>query len=97
MKRMASARRTSRSSATLTRRRLNGRGSGYVVCVKNHGYPISLQLMKVYRRLPDEVAARHGQWRIIDEDGEDYLYPARYFVPLALSPAVARTLSTLAD
>lgn len=81
-----------------THRRLTDpRRAGYVICVKNDGYLASLQLMKVYRRLPDVDAARHGQWRVIDEDGEDYLYPARYFVPVALPRAAARTLSALKD
>ncbi len=96
MKRTGSERKTSRSNAGPTSRRPNGaRRTGYVICVKNDGYLASLQLMKVYRRLPDADAERHNYWRIIDEDREDYLFPARYFVPVALPQAVARTLATL--
>jgi hypothetical protein len=65
--------------------------------VKNDGYLASLQLKKVYRRLVDADAARHGQWRVIDEDGEDYLFPAKYFVPVTLPRSAARTLATLRD
>jgi hypothetical protein len=67
-----------------------------VICVKNDGYPISLQVRKLYRRLP-ERAADHGWWRIVDEDGEDYLYPPDYFIPVKLSPAVARAVAALPD
>jgi len=97
MKRMASGRRSSRSNAGSISRRANGsRRASYVICVKNEGFPESLQLRKVYRRLP-ETAADRGWWRIIDEEGEDYLYPPDYFIPVTLSPAVARAVSALPD
>lgn len=46
----------------------------------NSGYPVSLELHKLYRALPDSPAAEDGDVRVIDESGEDYLYPAEYFV-----------------
>ena len=52
----------------------------FAVCVNNSEYPASLELHKVYRVLPDADAARDRDLRIIDESGEDYLYPAEYFV-----------------
>ena len=52
----------------------------FAVCVNNTEYPVSLELYKIYRVLPDEEAARDGDLRVIDESGEDYLYPAEYFV-----------------
>ena len=55
-----------------------------VVCVKNYGYEVSLERRKIYDLLPDEDAEGHGQVRVIDESGEDYLYPAEFFVRLDL-------------
>jgi hypothetical protein len=55
-----------------------------VVCVRNDQYPASLERRKIYELLPDSDAERHGQVRIVDESGEDYLYPADYFVQLDL-------------
>ncbi len=56
----------------------------FLLCVDNEGYEASLELRKLYETLPDKDAERHGQVRIIDESGEDYLYPARYFAPIRL-------------
>ena len=67
--------------------------SSFVLCVKNRGYPASLELRKIYRVLPDSEGARHGLARVIDESGEDYLYPADFFIPIDLPRAVnQRTL-----
>ena len=52
----------------------------FVVCINNSEYPASLELHKIYCVLPDEEAAQDGDVRIIDESGEDYLYPAEWFV-----------------
>jgi hypothetical protein len=60
--------------------------------VRNKDYPASLELRKVYRLLPDEKAARHRQLRVIDESGEDYLYPEEYFVPIKLPQAAERAV-----
>jgi len=54
----------------------------FAICIDNSEYPASLELHKVYRVLPDEEADLDGDLRIIDESGEDYLYPADYFVLL---------------
>lgn len=56
----------------------------FAICVDNSEYPASLELHKIYRVLPDEDAARDGDLRIIDESGEDYLYPADYFLLIDL-------------
>lgn len=56
----------------------------FVLCVKNSGYPASLELLKIYRSLPDRSAASRNYVRVIDESGEDYLYPKDYFVPIRL-------------
>jgi hypothetical protein len=52
----------------------------FAICVDNSQYPASLELHKVYRVIPDEDAESDGDVRVIDESGEDYLYPAEYFV-----------------
>ncbi len=54
----------------------------FAVCVNNSEYPASLELHKIYRVLPDEDAAADGDVRVIDESGEDCLYPSEYFVPI---------------
>lgn len=64
----------------------------FAVCVNNEEYPVSLELHKIYRVLPDEDAALDGDLRIIDESGEDYLYPKEYFVFVELPRAVEKSL-----
>jgi hypothetical protein len=59
----------------------------FLLCVKNEGYPASLELRKVYRELPDPVAGSRGFVRVVDESGEDYLYPAEWFVTVELPQA----------
>jgi hypothetical protein len=64
----------------------------FAICIKNEGYPASLQLWKVYRVLPDEKGARHNMIRVVDESGEDYLFSASYFVPVELPQAAKSAL-----
>ncbi len=66
---------------------INTPETSYVFCVKNDDYPVSLELRKVYQVVPDDWATAHGHIRIIDESGEDYLYPVEFFVPVALPEA----------
>jgi hypothetical protein len=56
----------------------------FLLCVKNDAYLASLEVRKVYRMLPDRAAASRGFVRVIDESGEDYLYPEELFVPIEL-------------
>lgn len=67
--------------------------SQFAICVDNAEYPASLELHKIYRVLPDEKAAEDGDVRIIDESGEDYLYPAEYFVVIEVPRQTARALT----
>jgi hypothetical protein len=60
----------------------------FAVCIDNEGYPASLELRKIYRVLPDKKAAKHSLIRVVDESGEDYLYPERFFVPIRLPQAL---------
>ena len=61
-----------------------GRARQFVLCVRDGGYPESLEIRKVYRVLPDKPAVDLGMIRVVDESGEDYLYPKDLFVPIDL-------------
>lgn len=63
-----------------------------VVCINNDGYPASLEKRKIYVLLRDQVAEDRGLLRIIDESGDDYLYPKTLFRPIALPQAVKRAV-----
>jgi hypothetical protein len=87
---MGSARKNTKSSGLSTD---SGTGAArFVLCVRNRDYPAALELRKVYRLLKDEQASRHRQVRVIDESGEDYLYPEEYFVPIKLPQAAERAV-----
>jgi hypothetical protein len=64
----------------------------FAVCVKNTGYPSSLELHKIYRVIPDEDAAEDGDIRVVEESGEDYLYRAKWFAEIKLPQAVQESL-----
>ena len=64
----------------------------FVVCINNTEYPASLERHKIYRVLPDEQAAADGDLRIVDESGEDYLYPANWFIAVALPQTVQESV-----
>jgi len=68
----------------------------FVLCVRNNGSE-ELQRRKVYQVLPDITAAKEGYLRVVDESGEDYLYPDDYFVPVRLAPAVIEEFVSSAD
>ena len=69
----------------------------YVVCVENADYPVSLELHKIYRALPDEDARAAGDLRVVDESGEDYLYPATAFVPISPPERVRSSIGRAAS
>lgn len=62
----------------------------FAICVDNTEYPASLELHKVYRLLPDKDAEIDGDFRVVDESGEDYLYSVERFVPIKPPRAVER-------
>jgi hypothetical protein len=64
----------------------------FLLCVKNEAYPASLEVRKVYQEVPDAAAAAKGFVRVIDESGEDYLYPADYFLAVTLPRAAVDAL-----
>jgi len=64
----------------------------FAICINDGGYIDDLKVRTVYQVLPDESAAKSNYLRIIDETGEDYLYPAAYFVLIEVSPEVEEAL-----
>jgi len=64
----------------------------FVVCLKNKGYEVSLEPRKIYQVLPDPGAAKHRQIRVIDESGDNYLYPASFFTPIELPQPVRKAV-----
>ena len=64
----------------------------FVLCIRNHGAD-DLEARKLYQVLPDRAALLEDHVRVVDESGEDYLYPADYFVPVTLPAAIARELA----
>ena len=69
----------------------------FVVCVKNKDYAASLELRKLYQIVSDEDAAKLHQIRVIDESGEDYLYPEEYFIPIQLPQSAERAVRRAAS
>jgi hypothetical protein len=71
---------------------MTARRKAFVICLRNEGYEASLERRKIYQSLSDPAAAGHGQIRVIDESGEDYLFPARYFRSIELSQSLRRAV-----
>jgi hypothetical protein len=91
---MGLARKSTKSKGLSSNPKTNAqRGEArFVLCVLNKDYPASLELRKVYQALADEQASRCHQVRVIDESGEDYLYPEEYFIPIKLPQAAERAV-----
>ena len=86
---------STRSSVISTRSRPRPprrRTAYFVVCLSNDGYPASLEPRKFYLALPDRDAEAQGQLRVVDESGEDYLFPAEQFAAVTVSPALRKRL-----
>ena len=64
----------------------------FAICITDTQYPASLEVHKVYRVLKDEGAQRDGDLRVIDESGEDYLFPADYFLLVDFPQGIQHTL-----
>lgn len=64
----------------------------FVVCIANDDYAASLEKRKIYLALPDRAAEKHGLLRIVDESGDDYLYPKTFFRPIALPQSVKKAV-----
>ncbi len=63
-----------------------------VICIKNKGYEASLEARKLYEAIPDPKAEKHQQIRVIDESGEDYLFPKELFVTVELPKPVEEAI-----
>jgi hypothetical protein len=63
-----------------------------VVCIDNDGYAASLERRKIYVAVRDADAEKHGMIRIVDESGDDYLYPKAYFRPIDLPEAIRKAV-----
>ena len=68
----------------------------FVICIFNEGYEVSLEKRKFYEVLADPDAVKHHQIRVIDESGEDYLYPEDYFMQIELPQSIERALTEAA-
>ena len=87
---------SSKSSATSTKahrvKKSPSRASTMVICILNTGYEVSLERRKVYEVLRDPAAAKHGQLRVVDESGEDYLYPESHFAEIVLPQSIRKAV-----
>jgi hypothetical protein len=63
-----------------------------MICVRNDDHGASLELRKLYQKIPDPRASSLGLVRVIDESGEDYLYPEEYFVPIKLPQGIGQAV-----
>lgn len=73
---------------------MSGSSSKLLICIDNDGYEASLERRKIYVTLPDTAAAKRDHVRVIDESGEDYLYPKSMFVPVDLPLATRKAVLT---
>ena len=67
----------------------------FVICINNYGYEAPLEQRKLYEVLPDQQAAIHGQLRVIDESGEDYLFPKSIFMDAVLKKEIAEQVAKI--
>ncbi len=72
----------------------NGKTKRFLLCSSNRGYRASLVAHKVYEHVPDDEAAERGLVRVVDESGEDYLFPARLFAAIEIPKDVRVRLAT---
>ena len=93
MKQQALESGSSRSSGIWSKNMANHQ---FVVCIQNSGYEVSLEPRKLYQVLPDSEAAKHHQVRIVDESGDDYLYPESLFLAVPLPERVAEQVANAA-
>jgi hypothetical protein len=64
----------------------------FVICLRNDAYPASLEKHKIYLRIADSEAESHQHIRVIDESGEDYLYPAEFFASIKLPEEIEQAI-----
>ena len=71
---------------------VKSRPKEFVVCISNAGYEVSLELRKIYTTLDDPEAAKIRMIRVVDESGDDYLYPKKMFRAIELPQALRKAL-----
>lgn len=69
----------------------------FAVCVRNEEYEGALELRKIYEILDDPTAEPHDLIRVIDESGEDYLYPSQWFLPLELPENIEEAIAEIVN
>jgi hypothetical protein len=84
--------RSSDSCAVITMEKLKRAASRFLICLENKGYAVSLEKRKIYVALPDSMALKRGQVRVIDESGEDYLYPKSFFLPITIPQSLRKPI-----
>ncbi len=67
----------------------------YVMCIKNDGYAASLEMRKIYQAISDTDSAEKKMIRVIDESGEDYLFPEEFFVPIQIPKNAERIFAAV--
>lgn len=72
---------------------MSDRRRQFFLCIRNEGYAASLQVRTIYAALRDPEAESHGMLRIVDESGEDYLFPASLFVPIDVPEAAVKVFA----
>lgn len=96
MKPQALADMNSKSNASSTKpsrpKRSRSQYRRVVLCLRNDGYEVSLERRKLYEAIPDREASAHRQVRVIDESGEDYLYPSSHFAAIVLPRTLRKAL-----
>ena len=70
--------------------------SKFVICIENKDFPVSLEIRKIYEVVPDSEAEKVEHIRVIDESGEDYLYPSSCFIDANLPKEVQEAIETAA-
>ena len=68
----------------------------FAVCIRNDDYEESLELKKIYELVEDLPAEEHNMVRVIDEEGEGYLYPREWFLPIELPERIEQAILELA-
>jgi len=77
----------------MKRKRPRTKRAKFALCLRNDGNPASLEVFKVYRVVSSHPNDETHDIRIIDESGEDYLYPRENFLPITLPSRVLRATS----
>jgi hypothetical protein len=67
----------------------------FVLCLSNEGFEAALELRKIYQQLPDAEAEREGLVRVIDEPGEDHVYPITMLAPISVPERAAKAFAAV--